>query len=250
MDLTFQDPGLGYSVDSIMDFQTGDQSDFWKAPLFYFYPQLDRTRFEALPPKEQVGYLKNTLQEVYDSALIAQKVESYQVHWESNRKVVEEAMSDAFGLDPGALYNDLVVNVTLNSISPRYLQERRFDVFYLNSPKGALGVSLHEMVHFLWFYVWNRHFGDSFAEYETPHLKWVLSEMAVESIMRDERLRARNPYFESGCVYDYFYQMRIDGAPILDTLNKMYHAAPIQSFMEQSYAYCLTHKKEIRAQMR
>lgn len=153
MDLTFQDPGLGYSVDSIMDFQTGDQSDFWKAPLFYFYPQLDRVRFDALPPKEQVGYLKNTLQEVYDSALIAQKVESYQVHWESNRKVVEEAMSDAFGLDPGALYNDLVVNVTLNSISPRYLQERRFDVFYLNSPKGALGVSLHEMVHFLWFYV-------------------------------------------------------------------------------------------------
>lgn len=250
MDFIFQDPGLGYSVDSILDFQTGEQSDFWKAPLFYFYPRLDRARFDALPQKEQAVYLKDTLQEVYDSASIAQKLEAYQAHWKDNRSVVEEAMSDAFGLNAHGLFNDLVVNVTLNSISPRFLQEHRFDVFYLNSPQGAIGISLHEMIHFLWFYVWNRHFGDAYEAYETPHLKWVLSEMVVEPIMRDERLRSRNPYFENGCVYEYFYPMRVAGAPILDTLSKMYRAAPIETFMEQSYAYCLAHEKEIRVQMK
>lgn len=44
----------------------------------------------------------------------------------------------------------------MNPIGPRFLEERCFDVFYLNSERGAIGVGIHEMVHFVWFYVWNR----------------------------------------------------------------------------------------------
>jgi len=99
----------------------------------------------------------------------------------------------------------------MSPIAPRYLQERYFDVFYLNSEKGAIGSSIHEIIHFVWFYVWNQVFGDSYEEYERPSLKWILSEMAVESIMKDPRLSSINPYFpreEGGCIYPYFFDLR------------------------------------------
>ncbi len=58
-----------------------------------------------------------------------------------------------------------------------------------------LGVTLHEIIHFVWFHVWNQEFRDSYEEYERPSLKWILSEMVVESIMTDPRPSELNPYF-------------------------------------------------------
>lgn len=38
MDLTFQDPGLEYSLAHILDFQAEGMSDYWRDGLFLFYP--------------------------------------------------------------------------------------------------------------------------------------------------------------------------------------------------------------------
>ncbi len=73
----------------------------------------------------------------------------------------------------------------MNPIEPRFLREHRFDLFYKNSEKGAIGQCIHEIIHFAWFYVWHEIFQDSWGEYERPSLKWILSEMVVESIMKD-----------------------------------------------------------------
>ena len=63
------------------------------------------------------------------------------------------------------------------------------------SGSGIYGVTLHEIIHFVWFHVWNQEFRDSYEEYERPSLKWILGEMVVESIMTDPRLSELNPYF-------------------------------------------------------
>lgn len=141
MDLTFKDPGLQYSIDSILIFQTEEQSEWWKESLFMFYPQIDRQYFDSLNAKGRDSYLKNTLKSIYEESKpqIADKLKQYRQHWLSNKQQVEAAFADAFGMDFSDLFNDLIVNVTLNSISPRFLPERIFDVFYLNSERGALG---------------------------------------------------------------------------------------------------------------
>lgn len=93
-------------------------------------------------------------------------------------------------------------------------------------------------------------FGDSYDEYERPSLKWILSEMVVESVMKDERLGSINPYFpreNGGCIYPYFFDMVVDGKPILDTLDTMYQSQSIEDFMRNSYAYCKEHEAAIRA---
>lgn len=105
------------------------------------------------------------------------------------------------------------------------------------------------MIHFVWFYVWNRTFGDSYDEYESPSMKWILSEMIVESIMKDPRLSSINPYFpreEGGCIYPYFFDMKVDDKLILETLDEMYHSQNIIDFMKNSYEYCVEHETEIR----
>ena len=96
-------------------------------------------------------------------------------------------------------------------------------------------------------------FKDSYDEYERPSLKWILSEMVVEPVMRDKRLSSINPYFpreNGGCVYPYFFDMIADGKTILDTLDEMYRHQPIEDFMRNSYAYCQRHEAEIRAHIR
>lgn len=146
----------------------------------------------------------------------------------------------------------MTCRVTLNPICPRYLKEHMFDVFYLNSERGALGVSLHELIHFMWFHVWHQLFGDGYETYERPSLPWILSEMVVETIMRDGRLSTLNPYFpreEGGCVYAYFFDMTVDGTPVLDTIDSLYVTRGIHDFMRDSYAFCRAHEAEIRAQI-
>lgn len=252
MELLYRNPGLKYSVDSIMEFQNEEQSEWWRESLFAFYPQIDRERFESLKANQRYDYIYEKLLEIYEreQPALSEKMIKYNQHWELNKPQIEEAFSAAFQLEYRDHFNNMRGNISLNPISPRYLDSSSFDVFYLNSERGALGMALHEITHFVWFYVWQRHFKDDLSGYETPHLKWVFSEMAVDPIMRgDDRLKNMNPYFNEGCAYRYFYSMMVDGKPILETLYSLYKHSNITEFMEQGYAYCEKHEEEIRKQM-
>ncbi len=251
MNITFVNPGVDYMLQRIMAFQMEEESSFWSEPLYHFYPQLDKAYAASLPFSKRKAYIERTLRDVYveleDS--IREKATLYARHWTDCKRQITAALSDAFGVDCASLFNDLRCNVSMNPIEPRFLKERYFDIFYLNSERGAIGECLHEIIHFVWFYVWNRLFADSYDEYERPSLKWILSEMVVESVMRDERLSSINPYFlreQGGCVYPYFFDMKAGNALILDTLDEMYRAQTIEEFMKNSYAYCQKHEAEIR----
>lgn len=255
MEITFYNPGVEYMLRQIMEFQSGEESAFWSDPLYCFFPQLDKAYAAGLPFPARREYIGRTLRAVYAGLedAINDKAALYSQYWRRCRPQVNAALSDAFGVDCGALFNDLRCHVSMNPIEPRFLREHSFDVFYLNSERGAVGTSIHEMVHFVWFYVWNRLFGDSYDEYERPSLKWILSEMVVESVMRDPRLSSINPYFpreEGGCIYPYFFDMTAGGTLILDTLDEMYRSQDIGSFMKSSYAYCRQHEAEIRAHIK
>ena len=258
MELRFHNPGFAYSLDSIMEFLTDEDADSWSSSLFVFYPGLDKTHMMSLRMEERRGYLAEILGRVYgeNESLFHEKAELYEKHWQEYKCQVNEAFSEAFHMDCTGDFNNMIGNITLNPIGPRYLETTSFDVFYRNSERGALGVALHEMVHFVWFDVWRRHFRDDPSCYERPHLEWILSEMAVESIMRDERLCSINPYFprdyeknQNGCVYGCFYDMKVEGMPILSTLYEKRRGLNITDYMEWGYEYCRKHEQEIRRQM-
>ena len=255
MEVSFVNPGVNYMIEQIMAFQSEDESAFWSEPLYHFYPQLDKVYAVSLPFPERKKYIERTMRAVYMELenTINEKAALYSCHWAICKEQITAALSDAFGLDCASLFNDIQCNVSLNPIEPRFLKEHCYDTFYLNSERGAIGGGIHEIVHFVWFFVWNRLFEDQYNEYERPSLKWILSEMVVESVMRDERLRSINPYFpreNGGCIYPYFFDMMVDGKPILDTLDAMYRGQNIESFMRNSYSYCQANEAEIREHIR
>ncbi|MCH5197305.1 MAG: hypothetical protein J1E34_00225 [Oscillospiraceae bacterium] len=252
MNLHFENPGFLYSLDSILLFQTEDDSPFWSDPILYFYPQIDGSELQKRDAYGKKEYLSNILLEVYSGLEpeLNRKINLYNDHFAKYRRQIEAALSDAFGFNTETVFNDLTGNITLNPVGPRFLEEHIFDVFYKNSERGALGISIHEMIHYVWFFVWNKHFGDGYNEYERPSMKWILSEMVVESIMKDERLSSINPYFpreNGGCVYPYFQDMAIDNVPILDTIDCLYRKNNITDFMEAAYRCCLQNETAIRA---
>ena len=220
--------------------------------LYQFYPQLDRGRMERGSRLERAAYLRESLSETYEQLVpeLKEKVRDYQGHWDKNRRAVEEALGDIFQIPLEGRYQDIRADITLNPICPRFLKERRFDVFYRNSPSGALGIALHEIVHFLWFDRWNALFHDDPAEYETPHLKWIFSEMAVKPVLGKPGLAERNPYYPDSCVYDYPETMTVDGRPVMETMEEIYAGGGIDHFMIEGYRYCQEHEAEIRRQMK
>ena len=251
MEIIFVNPGVDYMIQRIMDFQTEAESAFWSEPLYHFYPQLDKAYATSLPFAERKNYIESTMRAVYTELedTLNEKVSLYTRHWLACKPQITAALSDAFGVDCANLFNDIQCNLSLNPIEPRFLKERCYDTFYLNSERGAIGGGIHEIIHFVWFYVWNRLFRDSYDEYERPSLKWILSEMVVELVMKDERLSSINPYFpreNGGCIYPYFFDMVVDGKLILDTLDAMYKSESIEDFMRNSYAYCKEHEVTIR----
>ncbi len=252
MKVTYLNPGFEHSIYSILLFQTDDTTPFWSDALPYFYPQVNKETLNSLPPGERKEYLAGVLKPVWHDLTdeINGKVESYNSHFAGYRDQIEDALSDAFEFDTRTVFNDLTGCISLNPVCPHFLKERYFDIFYKNSERGALGMSIHEVIHYLWFYVWNSRFGDDPSEYDAPSLKWILSEMVVESIMDDERLASINPYYpreHGGCVYPYFQDMIIRGKPVLDTLREMYKSNHMTDYMETSYRYCLENEAAIRS---
>lgn len=251
MNLTFYNPGLDAMIQSIMEFQTKDETAFWSDSLYYFYPQLDKEYARGITFDRRKEYIGKALREQYVhlESEINQKKELYAAHWAKNKKQIEAALSEAFEIDCSLLFNEMRCDISMNPVSPRFLEEERFEVFYLNSERGAIGVAIHEIIHIVWFYVWNELFRDCYEEYERPSMKWILSEMVVESIMKDPRLSTINPYFpreSGGCIYPYFFDMRIGGKPVLETIDEMYREHDIRAFMKNSFAFCMANEKEIR----
>lgn len=252
MKLQYINPGFDYSLDSIMFFETGEQSEYWRSSLFYFYPQLDKARADALNIPERRAYYAEVLRRAYDEMQPewTEKLERYNAHWQKHEQAINEAFSEQFGRNLADSFNDIQGRIALNSVCPRFLEEHAFDIFWRNSERGAMGIALHEMTHLVWFDVWHQHFQDCPAEYEAPHLKWILSEMVVECYLSHPILRALDPYFErenGGCIYPYFYDMELNGVPLREQLFKLFVPGRPEEFMDASYELIGKHEKHIRA---
>ncbi len=251
MKLTFKKPDYEYMINSIMEHQQDGTTAYWNDALFYYYKNLNKDYAYSLSTVERKQYFNKELKKVYEDnfQLMNNKILDYQAHWEQHQSEIEAALSEAFRIDCSQILNDIVCNITLNPVCPRYLKEHCFDMFYLNSERGALGISIHELIHYIWFMGWHELFQDTYEEYETPSLKWILSELVVEAIMDDPRLSSLNPYYpreNGGCIYSYFFTMVLDGKAVTDAIREMYQNMNIREFMQESYKYCQKHEKAIR----
>ncbi len=240
------------TINSILMFQTDRVSMFWRKPLFKTYTFLDEKLGLYANWKDRKKYLISVFSDYYkkiEPELYA-KAESFNICWLAHKANIIKIFTETFNVDCGALFNDMSAEVSLNPICPRDLSQNSFTVFYKTDENRFLETMLHEVIHFIWFDIWQNHFKDNCKEYESPHMKWILSEMVVDTLVKNTAI---GHLFSStglkNAVYKYFYTMKINNTFVLEALSQLYkNSTDIIQFMEQAYTYCQTNETVIRKQ--
>ena len=254
MELIFSIMPKNKTVESILDFQTDESSLFWRNQLFEVYSFLNKEKGLKNPLfLERKAYITKELSTFYDKNkdLFQEKKELYKIQWIKNKKEIENIFSNIFQVDCHKLFNNIKVKISLNPICPRYLSKNLFTVFFKFGPEQFLNTSIHELIHFVWFYVWQNHFLDNKIEYEAPHLKWLLSEMVIDTLVQYTDLK----YFyktrgSETPAYNYFYNIKVQNLVLLEKLKELYlKSENIIEFMDSSYQYLTQNEKEIRKQI-
>lgn len=253
MQVTVERMNKEETINDALSFQSDDNSIFWREPLFdpRWYPELDRAKGFDAPWPERKAYLTDALGKIYDDNIDAldTKVKACQQTWESNKDKITQMFSKVFEINAKDILNDIKVSVSLNIICPRDLETHWMSTFWRANDANFLETLIHESIHFAWFYVWQKHFHDNPQEYNTPHMKWLLSEMVVDTLLRNTELKTlfRNYKYSA---YSYFYDMKVGDRCVLDILSEIYNTHTLTDFMELAYDFIQKNQEEIKAQIK
>ena len=251
MQLTWRQKDFESDIDFIYFHQQDDTPIWWKSQLYRAHPSLDFDYAQSLTQDERFKYLYDKLKQIRSEKQsdIEKSIQTFQDAWEPVASKLNDAYSSAFDMDCSGILNDMVGLVGLNPICPRDLSDNSFSVYYYFDPNYGVVMALHEITHFVWFYAWQKHFQDDKSEYNFPHLKWLLSELVVETIIRNSEIAKLSPPPQY-IAYNYFYNMDIDGKPIFKTLLDMYiNRKSFPDFMETAYDWIRKNEPELRAKI-
>lgn len=248
MRLMWKQKDIEDDLEFILFLQQDNKPDWWSKRLFEVFPTLDYEQARKLPESERLKYIRKEMKKlaILHNDDIQNSIKMFQTKWASVAKKLNQAYSSTFGVDCTKILNDMVGFVGLDPVCPRNVQEHTFDVFYRFDPEYALLTALHEITHFVWFYVWQEYFKDDPNEYNSPNLKWILSEIVVEPLIRNSEIGklVKQPRY---IAYSYFYNMEINGDLLFDTMKKLYlERKDIYDFMEKSYKFIQQNEPELR----
>lgn len=253
MDLSIKVMSRENTIGSILHFQSDNNSLYWRESLFEVYPFLDKEKGLHSKWEDRSQYLADELSLYYDKVYknLQNKLQTSCKIWTDKKESVNRIYSEVFGVDCSNLFNDMLAEISLNPICPRNLHDKSFSVFFAADENNFFKTALHEMIHFVWFYVWEKHFKDKSDDYDAPNLKWVLSEMVVDTFVKNTAIGDLYPEnYKKRSAYSYFYNMKINGESILAQLSNMYkNSQNVTDFMEQAYTFCQKNEKSIREQM-
>jgi len=142
----------------------------------------------------------------------------------------------------------LDLNVVNARMWPSYLCPYQEDGFCVSSKASLdrmLVTTLYELIHLYWWQVWDKNFDLD------DKSSWFLSEMAVETILRntvlDELFKSQNIIVDN-FAHRQFYTMDIRGKNVLDELDSLYAKSEydIIKFMNDSYKYVHNNFFEIK----
>ncbi|MBR4408040.1 MAG: hypothetical protein IKT27_06965 [Clostridia bacterium] len=188
-----------------------------------------------LPTKSKNKMVEEKITKLYNQELqhMQSQVLKFQDIWDKNASFINQELTKIFGKEYSF---ECKAYVNLNPVFPRYLQTKSFDVNLYAREDIILLSSVHEIVHFVWFELWQKNFPDiKIEDYEFPNLSWIISEVAIEPIFRFSALKDLSPDLPA---YDYFYTDKIDNKPIAEIANNIYQESKdINEFQNNMYQF-------------
>ena len=251
MHLTWRQKDFNDDIEFILFHQRDNTPEFWSKQLFRAYPELNYEYTKSLPESERFEYITEQMRISAQKRQgnINKSIKMFEGAWAPIAKKLNAAYSSAFDNDCTNILNDMVAEVGLNPICPRNISDHSFHVYHYFETTYAMSTALHEITHFAWFYFWQKHFKDNPGEYDYPNIKWLMSEIVVETIIRNSKINdlVEQPKW---IAYSYFYDMNINGELIFETMKKLYlNRKDIYDFMEKSFDWIKANETELRAKI-
>lgn len=249
MYLKWQRKNFEDDIDFILFHQQDDTPAWWRKPLFKKYPELNYEYCYKLTQQDRFEYIRKKMSEIAENRKteIDSAVKKFEQNWSAISDRINDIYTAVFCENCEIILNDMQALVGLNPVCPRDLSENSFSVYYKDSDRDVIETALHEITHFVWFYFWQKYFNDDYEEYDHPHLKWLVSEIVVETIIRNSELIDLISSDTKYIAYSYFYNMEINGEQLFDTMKNLFiNRKNMKDFMLSSYNYCKENEKELR----
>ena len=248
MQLTWKQKDFEKDIDFILFHQKDGTPVWWQKQLFKAYPDLNYEYAKSLSEEKRFEYITGQMkiQAEKRKTIIDNSINMFSAEWKKIADKLNNAYSSAFDNDCSDILNDMVAEVSLNPICPRDIETHSFNIYHYFDPKLAVSMATHEITHFVWFYFWNKHFKDNPAEYDFPNIKWLLSEIVVETINHNTDIVNLGNQPEH-IAYSYFYDITINGEQIFDTMKHLYlNRKDIYDFMDKSFEWIKSNEPELR----
>lgn len=192
--------------------------------------------------QERKEVIKNFVTPIYNikQNQMKKKVEEYQTFWNENERFVCLEFEKIFKIAFKGIRR-FNAQVNLNPVNPRYLSEDAFDVFYIKKKEEVLEVCIHELIHFYWFQLFSEYYPEiSTEKFESPHVEWLLSEIAVDPIIYFSKLRE---VCSVRPAYDVFYETKINDESVINFFRKLYKSNNLENFLIKSLKFLNENKQ-------
>jgi len=121
--------------------------------------------------------------------LLQETVINFEKSWNEEGGKVLISLSKDFEIDYPSGITEIIANVSINPICPRYLDSWSFNVFYKFPFDLMKGTCIHEIIHFIYFQKWLEIFpGSDKKTFDAPYSEWKLSEILAPSIMNNNKI--------------------------------------------------------------
>jgi len=220
----------------------------WKNRVLDKYPLLKKKFYQTKSLDERKSIVSKFFLdfEKNNKAKIKSRKNQFQKSWNTINKKYMLAISEVVEIDWPKDCKKITAWITLNPICPRYIQKRSFDIFFRSSTKKLKEISIHEVLHFIYFEKWKQVFKEyNEKEFDYPHLIWKLSEIVPKAILEDARIQ--EVFKHKPKVYEVWEKTKINNKPLLDYIQEFYNKRKdFEDFLKQSFEFLKKHESELK----
>ncbi|MFH1455260.1 MAG: hypothetical protein ABIF22_03000 [bacterium] len=167
-------------------------------------------------------YVEDYIEE--NKEIIEKAKEDFQKSWEEVNDKFLTNLSKDFETDLPDEIKEIKANVSINPMCPRWLDKWTFNLFYQFSDTRMKKVSIHEIIHFLYFKKWAEVFPDADKKnFNGMHSEWFLSEILVHTITNNNKIIQDIIKNEKSEVYLKWQDIEVDGKKLPELFEVAYN---------------------------
>lgn len=214
----------------------------WSNVFFKNYPKLKSklSNENNIKKRKKIEYnfFKKYFEKNKEQFLMIQR--KFQKNWNEINDDVMIALSDIIETSWSKEDKPIYAYISLSPICPRDIIKREFFVFYNINVKKMKSITIHELLHFIYFKKWLSIFPSTKIEHlDYPYLVWHLSEILTEVILNDQRIQ--NVFRYNFKTYDEYRKIKINNNNnkyLLDYFFEFYNKRDnFENFLKSSWSF-------------